>query len=152
MAWLIWLGVAVGLLLIEFITVDMIAIWFAAASLVMVVVTAIFPDMFWVWQFCIFLAIAALLVLSTRKFVKKFMKHKKNQETNLELVINHTGRVVEKIDNDLEVGAVKINGVVWSARSENGEPIAADELITVLEIKGNKLIVVKKSNSKESIT
>ncbi len=144
MAWLIWLGVMIALLFVELATVDMVAIWFAAASLVMVAVTAIFPDLFWVWQFCIFLAVSAVLLFSTRKIVKRLMKRKNDQETNLELVINHTGRVVEEIDNDREAGAVKINGIVWSARSENGDPIAADVLVTVLEIKGNKLIVTKK--------
>ncbi len=144
MSWLIWLGVMVVLLFIELVTVDMVAIWFAAAALVMVVITAIFPELFFVWQFCIFLTLSAVLVFSTRKIVKRLMKRKKNQETNLELVINHTGRVVEEINNDLERGTVKINGLIWSARSENGELIAANELVTVIQIKGNKLIVTKK--------
>lgn len=147
MAWVIWLAVAVGLLIIEALTIDLIAVWFACAALVMVIVTAIFPQMFYVWQFAIFLAFALVLVLSTRKFVKKMMKKRKDQETNLELVVGHTARVLDKIDNNMEVGTVKINGIVWNARSENGEVIDAEEFVTVLQIKGNKLIV--KSNKEE---
>ncbi len=144
MSWLIWLGVMLLLLFIELLTVDLVAVWFACSALLMVIITAIFPEMMFVWQFAIFLLISVALVLSTRRFVKKIMKRKEGQETNLDLIINHTGRVVEEINNDLEVGTVKINGIVWSARSENGEIISADELVTVAQIQGNKLIVRKK--------
>ena len=141
MSWLIWLGVMLVSLGVEFFTVELIAVWFACSALVMVVITAIFPEMFFVWQFCIFLVLATALLLCTRKLVKKLMARKKDQETNLELIVNHTARVVEDIDNDLEAGAAKINGIIYSARSENGKKIAVGELVTVIQIQGNKLIV-----------
>ena len=143
MAWLIWLGIAIAMLVVEAFTVDLIAIWFAVAGFVSVIITAIFPDLFYVWQILIFVVLSAVLVLSTRNMVKKFLKRKKDQETNLELVINHRGRVVDEINNDFERGEVKINGIVWSARTKNGEVVEKDALVTVLEIKGNKLIVEK---------
>lgn len=77
------------------------------------------------------------------------MQRKKDQETNLELIVNHTGRVVEEIVNDLERGAVKINGIIWNARTENGETVAVDELVNVIQIKGNKLIVEKKNKNEK---
>ena len=144
MYWIVWLGIMLVLLAIEFLTVDMVSIWFAASALLMVVVTAIFSQIPFIWQLCGFLVVSVVLVLSTRKIVKRLMKSKKDKETNLELVINHTGRVVEEINNDREAGAVKINGIVWTARSAQGEIVAEDELVTVLQIKGNKLIVTKK--------
>ena len=149
MSWLIWLGVMIVLIVVELITVDLVAVWFALASLLMVIKTAIFPQMFFVWQFCIFLAVSTIAVLSTRKLVKKLMQRKKDQETNLELIVNHTGRVVEEIVNDLERGAVKINGSIWNARTENGETVAVDELVNVIQIKGNKLIVEKKNKNEK---
>ena len=149
MSWLIWLGVMIVLIVVELITVDLVAVWFALASLLMVIITAIFPQMFFVWQFCIFLAVSTIAVLSTRKLVKKLMQRKKDQETNLGLIVNHTGRVVEEIVNDLERGAVKINGIIWNARTENGETVAVDELVNVIQIKGNKLIVEKKNKNEK---
>ena len=149
MSWLIWLGVMIVLIVVELITVDLVAVWFALASLLMVIITAIFPQMFFVWQFCIFLVVSTIAVLSTRKLVKKLMQRKKDQETNLELIVNHTGRVVEEIVNDLERGAVKINGIIWNARTENGETVAVDELVNVIQIKGNKLIVEKKNKNEK---
>ena len=81
--------------------------------------------------------------------VKKFLKRRQDQETNLDLVVNHKGRVMEEINNDYETGAVKINGIVWSARSANGEIVEIDALVNVLQIKGNKLIVEKNNEKGE---
>lgn len=144
MFWLLWLIVAVILIGLEFATVDFVAIWFAISAVVLTIVTAIFQDLGFIWQLLIFVGLSTILLLATRRFVKKILKRKDSQETNLELIINHTGMVVEPIHNDLSVGAVKINGLVWSARSLNNEEIEEGVLVVVKEIHGNKLIVERK--------
>ena len=48
-----------------------------------------------------------------------------------------------RIDNDLETGEVKINGLVWTARSVDGAVIEEGALVTVQEIQGNKLLVIR---------
>lgn len=142
--WVLWIGLAVVLFIVELTTTDLVAVWFALASLVLAIVTAIFSKLSVVWQVVIFVALSALLVILTRRFVRKLLQRRKDQETNLELVVNHTAMVVEDIDNDREAGAIKINGLIWSARSADGEKIDKEALVTVCEIKGNKAIVVKK--------
>ena len=140
--WL-WFIVAIGLLVIELTTVELVAIWFALAAFIAGVFVSIFPTMPMLLQVSIFVAVSAILVALTRRWVKKLMSKKKDQETNLELIIGHTARVVENIDNTKEVGAVKINGLVWSARSQENETIEVDEIVVIKEIKGNKVIVSK---------
>lgn len=142
--WVLWIGLAVVLFIVELTTTDLVAVWFALAALVLGIVTAIFSKLSVVWQVVIFVALSALLVILTRRFVRKLLQRRKDQETNLELVVNHTAMVVEDIDNDREAGAIKINGLIWSARSADGEKIGKEALVTVCEIKGNKAIVVKK--------
>ncbi len=141
MYWIIWLCVALVLLVIEIITVDLFAIWFAIASLVLVIITAIFQNLQLVWQIAIFLSLSTILLVSTRKLVKKLLQKRNGSETNLELILNHTGIVVEEINNDLAQGAVKVNSIIWSARSLGGENISENTLVTVCKIDGNKLIV-----------
>ena len=143
MTW-IWFGLAVLFITVELLTTDLVAVWFAVAALVLGVVAGVVPSLHVAWQIFIFVVLSALLVLATRPLVKKLLKRNKNTETNLELVLGHTALVVEEIDNDLERGAVKINGLVWTARSENGEIITQDALVTVKAIQGNKAIVIKK--------
>ena len=99
MAWYIWLGIAVLLIIIEFFTFDLVSIWFAISSLVLTVVSALFPSLSITWQLLIFVALTALLLLLTRNAVKKFTAKRKGMETNLDLIINHTAKVIEKIDN-----------------------------------------------------
>ena len=148
MMWL-WFGLTVGLLTVEIATTELVAVWFAVASLILGIVTAFFPSLDIIWQVVIFVALSGILVLATRPLVKKIMKRNKNRETNLELVLNHTALVVEEIRNDLEKGAVKINGLIWNARSVDGEDIKKDEFVTVKEIRGNKVIVAKNKKIEE---
>ena len=140
----IWFIVAVAFLIIEALTVDLVSVWFAASALIMGVVAAIFPELDVWWEIGIFVALSYVLVLSTRKLVKKFFKRKKGQETNLELNIGHTAIVVEEIDNLHEKGSVKINGLVWTARSETGEVIEEGALVVFKSISGNKAFVERK--------
>lgn len=141
--WL-WFGLTVGLLVVEIAATELVAVWFAVAALILGIVAAFVPSLGVVWQVAIFAALSVVLVLATRPLVKKLMKRNKNRETNLDLVLNHTAVVVEDICNDQEKGAVKINGLIWNARSEDGENIEKDALVTVKEIRGNKAIVTKK--------
>ena len=144
MWWILWLGAAVVLLGVELVTSDLVSIWLAVAAFLLGIVTAIFPSLHWGWQIFIFAILSAALLFSTRPLVKKFLKKRKSQETNLELILGHVGIVEEDIHNDLALGAVKINGLVWSARSEDGSEIEKGEFVVVQKISGNKLIVKKR--------
>jgi len=142
MDWMwLWFGLAAGLFVIELCTVDLVSVWFACASLVVGIVAAIFPELDIVWQLAIFVGLSAALFLATRPFVKRFMQRKKGQETNLDLIVGSTARVTERIENDAEAGAVKVGGLVWTARSVDGSLIEVGEIVTVKEIKGNKVFV-----------
>ena len=140
----VWFGLALLFVVVELCTIDLVAVWFAISALILGVIAAIFTELQFGWQALIFVVLSFVLFLATRPFVKKFMKRRRGQETNLELVIGYTARVVETIDNSREAGAAKINGLIWTARSVDGSIIEVDELVLVKDIIGNKLIVEKK--------
>ncbi len=141
----IWFIVAVAFLIVEFLTSDLVSVWFAASALIMGVLAAIFDTLNVWWQIVIFVALSAVLFLATRKMVKKFFKRSKEQETNLELCIGRVAVVLDEIDNERETGSVKLNGLVWTARTENGEVIEKDALVIFKAISGNKAIVERKT-------
>ena len=144
MEWMwMWFGVSIVLFIVELCTIDLVSVWFALSALLLGIITAFFPDMYIAWQLAIFVVVSAGLFLATRPLVKRFLKRKKGQETNLELVIGATTRVTERIENDRECGAVKVNGLTWTARSVDDSVIDEDSLVVVKEIKGNKLFVEK---------
>ena len=142
--WILWLGLALALLAVEFLTTELVSIWFSASALLVGIVTAIFPSLHWAWQILIFAVCSTGLLILTRPLVKKFSKRERKQATNLELIVGQTGIIEEEIDNDRSKGAVKVKGIIWNARSENGEIIPKDTLVQVQSIDGNKLIVTKR--------
>jgi membrane protein implicated in regulation of membrane protease activity len=142
MSW-IWFGTAVLLIVIELLTTELVSIWFAAAALILGIIAAIFPALDTIWQVAIFIVLATGLLLGTRKFVKRILAQKDSQGTNLDLIVGHTAIVVEAIDNIQACGAVKINGLEWSARSIDNTVIEKGAVVTVKEINGNKLFVEK---------
>ena len=143
MAWF-WLALAVALMVIELSTTDLVSVWFSLGAGVTALVKLIFTDIGVVWQFLIFVLISVALLLATRPLVKKLLSKKGDNKTNLDRLLGNEALVVENINNISGVGAVKINGLVWSARSENGEDISADTVVIFKEIRGNKAIVERK--------
>ncbi len=144
MVWF-WLGLTVALTVVEATTVQLVSIWFATGAAASAIVTAIFPSLAVPWQILIFTASSLLLLIATRPFVNKFLlKRKGDHQTNLELLIGKSAIVTEAIDNIRGVGTVKINGLIWSARSQDGNNISDGEIVTFVCIQGNKAIVSRK--------
>ena len=141
-----WFALAVVLVVVELSTTQLVSIWLAASAAVTAVLTAIFPALGVQWQILIFVFLSAVLLVSTRKLVKKFMKRTKDQETNLELYIDKVVAVTEEIDNIKDTGAVKMNGIIWSARSTDGSVIPEGDYAVVKKIQGNKVIVARKED------
>ena len=142
-----WLALAIALIAIELSTTQLISIWFAIGAGVTALVKALAPNIGIPWQALIFVGVSTGLFLATRPFVKKLTANRgKAHETNLELIVGKEAVVTEDIDNIKGTGAVKINGLEWSARTADGEEILVGEIVLVKEIKGNKLIVEGKGD------
>ncbi len=139
-----WFGLAVVLLLTEVLTVDLICVWFGAAALLVGVVTAIFPSLPIPWQFAIFVATAIALVAATRPLVKRLLRTKRDRDTNLDRLMGQVAVVTERIDNLAATGAVRLGGVVWTARSLDGETVEVGEYVVFEKIEGNKALVKRK--------
>ena len=79
MIWLwIWGIVTALALIIEFLTSDLVTIWFAAGGLITLLVAALTPGLWIVWQAVIFAGVSAVLLLSTRKLCLKWLGHYDN--------------------------------------------------------------------------
>lgn len=134
--WL-WLGIFVFALIFEFITTDMVSIWFSLAAVPSFILALLNVEP--IVQIIIFVFMAALLLLFTRPVVLKYFKINEIK-TNVDSVIGQEGEVTIEI-TDNTVGRVKLRSQEWSAISI--EPIKVGEKIRVLDVEGNKLIVKK---------
>lgn len=140
-----WLCLAIALAVIELSTVQLVSVWFAVGAAITAIVKGIFPGISIGWQIIIFAAVSVALFISTRPVVKRFLAKKgEAQKTNLDLVVGKEAIVVEEINNIKGEGAVKVNGMVWTARSENGETIPVDTIVIFKQINGNKAMVERK--------
>lgn len=137
-----WLASMIILFVVEAVTVNLVTIWFAFGALA-ALVASLFGCKLWL-QIVLFIAVTILTLIPTRTLAKKYFNKSKHQPTNADMVIGKDCTVVEDVDNLLATGAVKCMGKEWTARSENGEKIAAGETVTAVAIEGVKLIVRKK--------
>lgn len=143
MMW-VWFALAILLLVVELATVQFVSIWFSASALVTGIVVTIFNDMPIVWQIVLFVVLSVVALFATRPLVKKLTSGSKSSKTNLELNIDKPAVVTEKIDNIKETGAIRINGLVWTARSIDNSVIDVGEIVVFKEISGNKALVLRK--------
>lgn len=141
----IWAAVIIALLVIESVTADLVTIWFIPSG-VIALLSSLLPFKIGVWvQVLIFFATALVFVLMSKTVFKEFFKKKPIVATNLDAVIGKEAVVIETINNLEGKGAVKVLGKEWSAiTKENGETIEKGALVTVEEIRGVKLVCIKK--------
>ena len=134
----IWLAVAVVSAALEFITMQMVSIWFTFASIITIIL-ALCGVVWWV-QLLVFCGLSLVLLLSLRKLALKYLLKNDKTKTNVDSFVNNNYKLIQPITADAP-GEVKINGVVWTAVSEDGAEIEKDQVVTVVKIDGNKLIV-----------
>ena len=135
---IMWLVLLIGFSAFEAVTVGLTSIWFAAGALV-ALIAALLGGPLWV-QLTLFLAVSLLCLAAVRPLAKKHL-NSKVEPTNADRVIGARAQVTEDIDNIHGKGAVVIRGMTWSARSQDGGPIAAGAMVKVLRIEGVKVFV-----------
>ena len=139
-----WLTLAVAAGVIEFLTPQLVSLWFCIGALLATGSAALNAQL-WL-QIIVFIVSSVALVFATRPLYKKYLKPNV-VATNTDALIGQTAIVTEDIDNDAAVGLVKVSGQVWSAVSQNGENINSGSKVIVKEITGVKLIVALPENN-----
>lgn len=137
---LVWFGLLVFFLLLEGSTAAMVSVWFAGGALA-AMVTTLLTDVLWV-QAVVFLAVSTVLLALLRPLARKLSAAKKTA-TNVDSVPGKTGVVLEDIDNLAPAGQVKLDAMIWTARSTTGEKIPVGTVVRVDRVEGVKLYVTE---------
>ena len=133
-----WIAAFVVFLALEAITVGLTSIWFAAGALA-ALITALLHGPIWL-QAVWFVVVTVLALIFTRPLAKKYI-NSRSVATNADRSIGKLAVATERIDNLAGTGAVKLDGVEWTARSAGDEIIEAGAGVRVCEIRGVRLIV-----------
>ena len=134
-----WLVLMLVFLVVEAVcAIHLVSIWFAAGSLVAMVVSLVGGE---IWlQITVFLAVSCVILALMWPFVRKFL-NPGLKKTNIDSVIGSTGLVTVAVDNVSALGQVKLNGMEWTARSTTGAVIEPGTVIRVDRIEGVKVFV-----------
>ena len=141
--WLyIWLAVTAAALITEFITSELVSVWFVGGGLVAMLLAGL--NLEWYIHVPAFIVVSFALMLCFRRLVMQKL-NKVAIKTNAETVLGKEFVLLTGIAFN-QAGSIKINGVVWTAiaEDENAE-IPAGAKVIVEKIEGNKDIVKEKS-------
>ena len=134
----VWLLLMVMFLITEALTVTMVSLWFAGGSLAALIV-ALAGGSFGL-QVITMLVVSTALLACLRPIAQKHFTPKLTK-TNVDAIVGTQGYVTADIDNASATGTVKLGAMEWTARSENGAPIAKGTLVKVSRIEGVKAFV-----------
>ena len=129
MSW-VWLGVIIFSLVVEALTVQMIAVWFAPAAAVSLV-SSLFGAPLWL-QIVLFIGVSALCVATLYKRLRDNILNK-SEKTNLDALIGEIGFVEEEIPM-YKPGRISVKGMSWKAVSD--EAIGEGERVRITDING----------------
>ena len=134
----VWLGLIVAFIAVEAATVNLVSIWFiggSVAGLVCAILGA--PTLL---QFAVFILVSALLLALLRPLLKKYLRVKPTK-TNADRLVGQEALVTEQIDNLRETGAIRINGVLWTAKSADDTQIPIGTRVVIERIEGAKVLL-----------
>lgn len=131
-----WLAVVIVCVVIEALSFALTTIWFGCGALVMIFLS-LMPLPF-KWQLLIFVTISLVLLIFTRPLAAK--KLAKRMPTNADSLIGKKARVTQKI-TELDKGAIKVNGVIWTAKAEDDSEITEGTECRIVRLEGNTAIV-----------
>ena len=144
-AWFFWIIVAVLAFAFEAATVGLVSVWFGIGATLTAVFAAAGNKAFggsgWFLpaQFIMFIIISGLFLYLTRPLAAKLVK--RSNATNAAAIIGKKGVVTEEINNIEGTGQIKINGNIWTAKSESGDVIEKDKIVIIKNISGVSAMV-----------
>ena len=130
-----WLGAVAFFAFLEAGTRALVSVWFAVGALA--AVFAAYGGLTLTGQLLLFVAVSLAAVAALRPLAERFLEPR--------FVPTNADRVTEEINNAVPSGAVYADGKTWTARSADGEVIAAGDMAEVVWMEGVKLIVRPKA-------
>ena len=132
----VWTIVIAVALLVEFFTMQMVSIWFAVGGVFGLVLSLIGGIGLEV-QIIVSAVVALISIVFLRKFALKFL-HKSADKNDAGTLVGKIAEVVKEISPE-NAGTVKLNGVLWTATSEENLQVGAK--VKIIDVLGNKLKV-----------
>ena len=135
---IVWLAILIILVVIEIFTLGLTTIWFGIGAIGAAIVSWMGYGI-WV-QLIVFAVLSVIAMAVFRPLAVKYL-NKDKEKTNIDGVVGEVVVVTKEINNEMAAGEVQLNGMSWTARSQDGRVIPEAERVTVVSVQGVKLIV-----------
>lgn len=135
---LMWLVALIIFAVAEAVTVALVSVWFCGGALAALIAAGLGGPL-WL-QVALFLVVSGVLLAVVAPLARKASRAKP-VATNADRHVGKVALVTEDINNLAGTGAIKLDGVVWTARAEDDSVIPVGEKIVVTRIAGSKAYV-----------
>ena len=137
--WGIWLIIGCVLLIVEMTTASFFTIFFSVAAFLTLFISFFVDNL--LIQIIIFCLLSIIGLLKGRKVLERYFNvNHEVKSSNVDALINKVGVVTKKIQPN-EYGLVKIDGDIWTAKSNLEETIEEGQMVIVKDVEGVKLSV-----------
>lgn len=137
---IIWLAAVILLIVLEAVTYQLVAIWFALGAAAALIASLL--DLSGTVQIVVFIVVSALSLIASRPLAKKIQRAPK-QKTNADRIIGQKARVIQPILPD-QKGRVTVDGQDWSAAAQQPQQsFQVGEEVQVVRIEGVTLYVTR---------
>ena len=145
--WQLWLILCGFFLVLEMITAGFFVFWFGIGS-IFAMITSFFTDNL-IIQTAVFVITSTILLFFTKPFVEHYLRKGKLVATNAFSIIGKVGIVTEDINTNEGTGQIKIEGDIWSAKSDGDKIIPAGTDVMIYKIDGVKAFVTDQLEEKK---
>jgi membrane protein implicated in regulation of membrane protease activity len=138
-AWVIWLVVAVGLLVAEMFSLDLVLVMFASGALAAAVASGAGAPL--LLQALVFALVSVLALAGVRPLAKRKIELTRDPVRHgIDAIRGASALVLAQVDE--HNGLVKIGGEQWTARSfDSTQVIEPGQTVQVVEVKGATALV-----------
>lgn len=142
--WIIWLIIAGIFAAAEVFTPGFVLLWFGVGALIASLLALLGVSSI-AFQVVVFLVTSVAMVIASRTILERFLPLSTSAaklKSGAETMIGQIGTVVEPSRGQLQEGAVKVYGSVWTAYPAEGEwPLKEGDSVAVERIEGNSIYV-----------
>lgn len=134
----IWLGITIIAVIVEFLTVDLVSIWFVTG------IIALIANLFGASQtiqIVLFAIVTIVAIIVTRPLAKKYLRANV-EKTNFDRVIGKHGLVTKTITADNK-GEVSVMSTSWLASSLDNSTLNEGDYCEIMAVEGAHLVVKK---------
>ena len=132
-----WIAAIVIFIITEAVTVALVSVWFIGGAVCALL--AAICGASGLAQAAVFVVVSALLLILVCPLAKK--KKPKPERLNADRLAGQTAIVTGPIDAQLDTGAVKVSGVLWTAKCPSCARIETGAHVKILRVEGAKLLV-----------